>query len=446
MQITETSADGLKREFKIVIPAQDIEGKVEGRLAEFSRTAHLPGFRPGKVPMAVIRQRYAPGARAEVLEKVVDEATRQLLTDRGLRPALQPRIQIGKLEAGSDLEFTVAIELLPEIEPIDFTTLELENLVSEVSDTRVDEALAHLARARRTTCELEELRPAAEGDTLVIAFDGTVDGVAHPGMKSEEHHLELGSGAFVDGFEAQLTGATVGEHRTITVTFPEDYGNDALSGKEAVFEVDVKKVLATVIPPIDDALAKEYGSETIEEFRNKVRERIAEDFKGVARHRIKRQLLDKLAEAHDFPVPEGMVEAEFESIWKRLQDELKQNGDLKPEDSGRSEDEIKAEYRAIAVRRVRLGLLVSEVGRRNNLSISQEEMNEAIFAEARRWRGQEMQALQWLRNNQNAQDSLRAPLFEDKVVSHILELAKLTERVVSEEELLRDPDEEPAAA
>ena len=444
MNITETSADGLKREYKVVISAQDIEQKVQGRLEELRQTVQLPGFRPGKVPVAVIKQRYGGSVLAEALEAAIPASSRQALAERGLRIAMQPKIEVEKYEDGGDLSYTMGVELLPDIEPGDFGSIELEKPVAEVDDKAVDEALSRLAGAHSVQAPVTEDRPAEKGDIAVIDFAGTVGGEALPGMDGKDYPLELGANQFVPGFEDQLVGAKAGEHRTVTVTFPADYPHDQLKGAETVFEVDVKELRKNVPAEVNDDLAKEFGMESLEKLREAIRDRIKSEYANVSRLRVKRQLLDKLAEGHSFEVPPGMVDIEFNGIWERLQQELK-NGSA-GEDADKPEEELKAEYRSIAERRVRLGLLLSEVGRRNNIQVTQDEMNRAIIAEARRFPGQERQVFDFFKQNQQALENLRAPIFEDKVVDHILELAKVNEKPVSAEDLMKDPDEEAAAA
>lgn len=444
MNITETSTDGLARTFKVVITAQEIDEKVKGRLEELRRTVQLPGFRPGKVPVAVIRQRYGASVLSEALEEAVSDTSRQAVAERGLRVALQPKIAVDKYEENGDLEYTMTVELLPDIEPSDLSGLELEKPVATVDDAALDEALTRLAGSRAATEPVTEDRGAENGDTVVIDFAGTVDGEARPGMDGKDFPLELGSGQFIPGYEEQLVGAKAGEHRSVTVTFPEGYHAAELAGREAVFEVDVKELRASVPAAVDDELAKSFGLESVDKLKETVRDKMVSDYAGVSRLRVKRQLLDKLAESHDFPVPLGMVEVEFEAIWRRLQDELK-NGDA-GEDAGKSEDELKAEYNAIAVRRVRLGLLLAEIGRRANIQVNQDELNRALIAEARRWPGQERQVFEFFKANPQAIENLRAPIFEDKVVDHILEQATVTERTVSVEELMRDPEDDEVEA
>lgn len=445
MNITETSADGLKRAYRVVISAQDIEEKVGRKLDELRRTVQLPGFRPGKVPVGVIRQRYGSGVLAEVLEAAISDTSRDALAERSLRPAMQPKIEVEKYEQGGDLSYTMELELLPDIEPGDFGGITLERLVADVDDAAVDASLTRLAESQKTTRPVAEPRPAQTGDTVLIDFAGTVDGEAKPGMDAKDFDLELGSGRFIPGYEEQLVGASAGEHRTVTVTFPDDYGAADLAGKEAVFEVDVKEVRESVPAVLDDALAQEFGLESFDKLKEMVRERLKKEYADVARLRVKRQLLDRLAETHSFDVPQGMVDVEFDAIWQRLQAELKSGADA-GEDAGKSEEELRTEYRGIAERRVRLGLLLSEIGRRNNIQVAQDEVNRALVAEARRYPGQERQVFEFFQKNPAAVENLRAPLFEDKVVDYILELAQVAERTVSAEELMSDPDGDAAEA
>jgi trigger factor len=439
MQITETSADGLKREYKVVIPAQEIETKVNSRLQELGRTLRIPGFRPGKVPMPIVKQRYAQSVMGEVLETAVTDSSQKAIDERGLRPALQPKIQVTSFEEGGNLEYDMAVELLPDFEPVDFATIELERTVAEVDDKQVDETLERLSKSGRESQPVTEDRPARNGDVLVIDFAGTVDGEAKPGMDAKDHQLELGTNSFVGTFEEQLVGAKPGDHRTVTVTFPDNYGSAELQGKEAVFEVDVKEIREPAPVTIDDEFAKKFGAEDLAGLKQMIKDRIGQDYAGISRSKVKRTLLDKLAETHDFPVPAGMVDIEFETIWNRLQEELKRGGDT--EEAGKSEEELRTEYRGIAERRVRLGLLLSEVGRRNNIQVTQDELNRALITEAQRYPGQEREVFEFFRNTPRAIDNLRAPLFEDKVIDFILELAKVDEKTVSVEELVRDPDE-----
>jgi len=430
MQVTETLSDSLKREFTVVIAAKDLGEKLEARLEQIGQEVRLPGFRPGKVPMPILRKRFSQSVMGEVIEQAVRDSSAQALTERGLRPAMQPKIEITAFEEGKDLEYKIAVELLPDIEVGDLSKIELERIRIEVPDGEIDEALERLASAKRETTALETPRPAEKGDVLVIDFMGTVDGEALPGMAGEDHHLELGSNRFVEGFEEQLIGTEAGQERSVTVTFPEQYVNDKLAGREALFEVTVKEVRATVPRAIDDALAKDLGEADLAGLRSKVGEQLQGDYDRLSRTQLKRQLLDALANSYEYDVPPGMVESEFEAIWKQIEEE-RSHGHNDPEDEGKSDDELKDEYREIAERRVRLGLLLSEVGRLNGIEVNQDELNRALMMEAQNHPGHERKVLEFYQNSPEALANLRAPLFEDKVVDFILDLAKVSERSVS---------------
>jgi trigger factor len=381
----------------------------------------------------------------EVLERAVTDSSAQALNERGLRPAVQPKIEIDSFEAGKDLEYSMAIELLPEIQPMDFSTLELERVKIKVPEEEVTSALERLAASRKESKPLEAPRPAASGDVVVIDFKGTVHGEALPGMAGEDHHLELGSNTFIGGFEEQLVGASVGDARTVNITFPEGYGNEKLSGQPAVFECTIKEIRESVPAELNDELAKSMGAEGLDDLKDKVRERLAQDYDGFSRMRVKRQILDQLSDAHDFEVPEGMVNLEFDAIWHQVEHDREQ-GRVDPDDAGKDDEDVKAEYRAIAERRVRLGLLLSEVGRLNQIEVTQDEVNRALFTEAQRHPGQEQQVIEYYRSNPEAQAQLRAPLFEDKVIDYIIDLAKVTEREVSPDELREEEEKEAAEA
>jgi trigger factor len=440
MNVTETAHEGLSRTWRVVVPATEIGATVDQRLSEISKTIKLPGFRPGKVPLSLVKKRYGSSIMGEVLEKTVQDSSSKLLQDNDVRPALEPKIEVVSFAEGTDLEYTMAVEALPDIEPADLTGVSLERVVATVEDKAVDEAIERIASNNRTFEPVEEARAAEKGDQLVIDFAGTVDGEARPGMDGKDYPLELGAGNFIPGFEDQLIGIKAEETRTITVTFPEQYHAAELAGKEAQFEVTAKELRAPVKTEIDDEFAKTLGLTDLETLKRMAREQIEGEYGRLTRLKLKRALMDALAERHDFPVPQGMVELEFESIWKQVQAELTEEEKAKPE------DEVKAEYRAIAERRVRLGLLLSEIGKRNTIQVTQEELNRGLIAEARRYPGQEREVLDAYRNNPRALDALRAPIYEDKVVDHILGTVTLTDRAVTPEELAREDDETVPAA
>ena len=442
MQVTELSAEGLKHQFKIVVPSSELTSKIDERLAEMAKTAALPGFRPGKVPVSLLKKQYGQALFGEAVEAAVNTSTAKAIEDRGLKPALQPRVDLKQLEEGKDVEFEVVVEVLPEIGKLDFSGVELERLKAEVPEKDIDEALERIAKANREQKPVDPPRAAQKGDAIKLDFVGSVDGVEFPGGAAQDYVLEIGSGSFIPGFEDQLVGAEIGKPVDVKVTFPAEYGAPELAGKDAVFKCTVKEVLEYVDKPADDELAKNNNFENLEAMRKAIGERIGQDYTQISRTMIKRQLLDKLADSHKFAVPEGLVEGEFNAIWQRIE-EAKKNGQKVEED----EEKMRKEYRDIAERRVRLGLLLADVGRSNSIDVTPEELNQAAMREAMRYQGQERQVLEYFSKNPEAKDQLRAPIFEEKTVDFILELAKVTEKSVTPEELLkaaREAEEEEA--
>jgi trigger factor len=443
MEVTETKTDFLRRGFKIVVAAADIEEQVTGRLREVALTVRIDGFRPGKVPLSILKERYGPSIIGEVLEKVVDESSSHALEERGLRPAMQPKIEIVSFEAGLDLEYTMEIEVMPDIEPMDFSKIKLERLVVETDEATIEEALANLAQSRKTTEALDENRNAKAGDVAVIDFVGSVDGEEFPGGKAEGYELELGSGSFIPGFEDQIIGADDDEKRRVEVSFPSDYGADQLAGKDAVFEVHIKELRRTVPAAVDDDLAKQVGLETLEDLKSAIREDHVREFKSISRMRLKRQVLDALDADHNFELPAAMVEAEAHGIWNQYEEQrkaAKEAGQAEDPDA-KSDDELKAVFDDLARRRVRLGLLLGEIGR-----IKQDDMKRVLAEETRRHPGQEQAILSHYQNSPEALESLRAPAFEEKVVDFILEMASITDKPATVDELMMDPDQEAAPA
>jgi len=453
MQVTETLADGLKRGYTVVVPAADIQSRQTARLTELGKTLRLPGFRPGKVPLPVVRLRYGQAVNAEVMEESVNEATKQVLSERGLRPAMQPKIDVvtpdpaadpAKSTAG-DLEFKVELELLPDIAMPDFGAIGLTRLKAEVPSETVDKVLADVAQRNRTLEPVAEPRPAAKGEVLKVDYTGSVDGVAFPGGTTTDADLEVGGGGFIPGFTEQLEGMAPGETRAIDVTFPENYGTAALAGKAAKFEITAKALQTAHVPPVDDALASKLGFDSLDALRQAVTDQLQREYDQTSRLRLKRELLDALAKQVDFAIPEGMAKAEFDQIWERLEQERKA-GTLDAEDAGKDEETLRRDYQAIADRRVRLGLLLSEIGRANGIAVAPDEMARAMREQASRYPGMEQQMLEMFRTNERVQAALHGPLFEDKVVDYILELANITDRAVTPEELAKDPDEDSAEA
>lgn len=443
MQVTETLSDGLKRGYSVVVPAADIESRRGKRLAELGRTVRLPGFRPGKVPPSVLKQRYGAEVTAEVLEQSINDATQKMLADRGLRTATQPRVALVSVDPAQDLEFTVELELFPDIVLPDFSTIEITRLKAEPSEEQITRSLGDIALRQREFV-VEEPRPAAKGDFLTIDFVGKVDGTPFPGGTGSDMNVEVAGPGFIPGFTEQLEGLSPGESRTIEVTFPEAYGVADLAGKPAAFEITAKQLKRPVVPAADDDLAKKIGFEGLDDLTAAVKRRYQNEIDQLARLNIKRQLLDALSSRTTFPVPQGMVDGEFAQIWERVEADRK-DGKVDADDAGKDDDTLKAEYRAIAERRVRLGLLLGEIGRTNGITVAQQELTRAMQAEAARYPGQEQKVIELFRKNPDALARLRGPIVEEKVVDFVLELARVTERVVTPEELAKQ-SEMPTAA
>jgi trigger factor len=438
MQVTETLSEGLKRGFAITVPASDIEEKRTKRLTELGKTVKIPGFRPGKVPMTVVRQRFGSAVMSEILEESVNTATQQVLTDRGLRAATQPKVDVKELADKQDLEFTVELELLPDVPMPDFSAIQLTRLKATPSDEAVDRALAGLAERHRDLEPVTEDRGAESGDTLTVDFVGKIDGEPFAGGTGSDAPVEIGGSGFIPGFAEGIAGMRPGEQRTIDVTFPENYPSQDVAGKAATFDITAKKLERKVEQPLDDSFATKLGFESLQELRDLLAGQFQREYDNASRLRIKRELLDALAAAATFDIPPSMAEAEFTSIWQRVEADMKQ-GKLDEEDKGKDEATLRTEYRAIAERRVRLGLLLSEIGRSNGLQVQPEEMTRAIRAEAARYPGQEQMVMEFFRKNPAAANGLRGPIFEDKVVDFILELAKVEEKTVTPEELAAEP-------
>ena len=440
MQVTETLSEGLKRGYNVVLSAADIEAKREKRLVEVAKTVNIPGFRPGKVPMGVVKKRYAGAVTAEVLEESVNEATNKVMTDRGLRTASQPKVEIITLEEARDLEFKIEVELLPDITLPDFAALELTRLKAEPSAEAIDKTLGEVASRQRelTVLEGDDIVPAEIGHVLSIDFLGKVDGVPFDGGTGTDMDVELGGTGFIPGFAEQLVGMKPGEEKIIDVTFPAEYGAAELAGKAATFDITVKALKRAQLPELDDELATKLGFESLEDVRKAISGSMQREYDQLSRLRIKRELLDALAKVADFPVPESMVESEFAQIWQRIEAD-RAKGQTDSEDAGKDDETLRTEYRAIAERRVRLGLLLAEIGRSNSITVGQDEMTRAMAREAQRYPGQEQMVIDFFRKNPQAAESLRGPIYEEKVVDYVLELAKVTDKVVTPEELAEEP-------
>ena len=439
MQVTETLSDGLKRAWSVVIPAADIGAKRASRLAEITRTANIAGFRPGKVPMGVITKRFGAAVMAEVLQDSVSSATEEMFTSRGLRPAVQPKVDVVSTDENADLAFNVEVELLPDIAMPDFAAIALTRPKALPSEEAIVAALGEIAGRNADMVALEEVRPAVAGDILSVDFIGTIDGVAFEGGTATGINLEVGGSGFIPGFTEQCEGMSPGESRTIEVTFPADYGSADLAGKAAQFAITAQGLKTRVVPALDDELAKKLGFEELGRVRELLAQQMQREYDKLSRARIKRALLDVLAAGAVFAAPESMVSSEFDTIWQRLEAD-RAKGELDEADKAKDEATLRAEYRAISERRVKLGLLLSEIARVNSITVSEDELMRATWAEASRFQGQERVVMDFFRKNPQAAASLRSPILEEKVVDFVIELAKVTETVVSAEELAKEPD------
>ena len=453
MEITETLSDGLKREFQIQVPAADLEARLTERLGELKDKVQLRGFRPGKVPMAHLRKIYGKAVMAETIEALIRELNAKVVTDHGLKLAMEPKVtipneetEVAKVIGGqSDLAYTLAVEVLPKIELADFKGIKLERPVAEVTDAQVSEALDRIAEQNRPFAARGEGGKVEKGDRVVIDFTGTLEGVPFEGGTGGDVGVNVGSGTFIPGFEDQLIGMTGGETRQVKVTFPSNYTNEHLAGKDAEFKVTAKTVEAPGTVAVDDAFAKQLGLESLDKLKEAVKGRLQQEHAGLSRQRVKRQLLDKLDEMHKFALPPTLAEEEFKNVWNAVDSDLKAQG-RSFADEGTTEEKAREEYRGIAERRVRLGLVLAEIGDRNKIAVTDEEVTRAIVERARQVPGREQEVWEFYQKNPGALASIRAPIFEEKVVDFLLELATVSEKQVSREELLKEDEDEKSAA
>ena len=451
MQVTETTTEGLKREFRVVVAASDLSTRVNDRLTEMKDRVKINGFRPGKVPVAHLKKVYGRAVTAETIEQMVRETNAKIVTDHGLKLATDPKITMTEdkaeiesvIEGKTDLAYTVALEVVPKITLADFKSLKLEKLTTTVSDEDISDALQKVADQNRPYAAKAEGGKAESGDRVTISFTGTIDGVPFEGGTGEDVPVTIGSNTFLPGFEDQLIGIAAGESRTVNVTFPANYGSEQLAGKAAAFAVTAKTVESPGTVTIDDAFATSLGLESLEKLREAIKARIAQEYAGASRQKLKRALLDQLDALHKFEAPPTLVEEEFKNVWNTVVADLKaQNRTF--EDEGTTEEKASAEYRGIADRRVRLGLVLAEIGEKNNIKVADEEMARGLAERARQFPGQEKEVWDFYTKNPNALATVRAPIFEEKVVDFLVELAEVTEKPVTKEELYKE-DEAPAA-
>jgi trigger factor len=452
MEVTETLSDGLKREFQVQVPVADLEARVALRLDELKERVQLRGFRPGKVPVTHLRKVYGKAVMAETVEAVIRELNAKIVSDRGLKLAMEPKVtipneetEVEKVIGGkADLAYTLALEILPKIELGDFKGIKLERLVAEVTDAEVIEALDKIAEQNRPFAAKEAGAKVEKGDRVVIDFTGRIDGEPFEGGTGGDIGVNVGSKTFIPGFEDQLIGMAAGETRLVKVTFPANYMNDKLAGKEAEFDVTAKSMEVPGKVTVDDAFAKSLGLEGLDKLKEAVKGRLQQEHAVLSRQRIKRQLLDRLDEMHKFALPPTLAEDEFRNVWNAVEGDLKAQGRTFA-DEGTTEEKAREEYRAIAERRVRLGLVLAEIGEKNNITVTEEEIKRAILERARQVPGQEQKVWEYYQKNPGAVAAIRAPIFEEKVVDFLVELATVTEKQVSREELVKDDEDERAA-
>jgi trigger factor len=445
MQVTETAAAGLKREYRVVVPASDLEAQVNRRLDDLRDRVQLRGFRPGKVPVAHLKRLYGKSAMAEAIEAAVREANSKIITDNKLKLAIEPKVVLPSeeraveevIEGRSDLSYTVEMEIVPPITLADFKSIELTRLTADVTDVEIDQTAQTIAEQNRPF--VPKTDPAQLGDRVTISFQGTIDGAPFDGGSAQDVPLVLGTSQFLPGFESNLVGLKAGDSKSFDVMFPPDYRAAALAGKTATFAVTVKAVEAPGAIRIDDDFAKTLGLESLEKFRSAIKDRLVREHAAASRQKLKRALLDQLDQRHKFEPPPSLVEQEFNNIWSQVEKDLKERNRTFA-DEGTTEEKAREEYRAIAERRVRLGLVIAEIGERNNIKVTEEQLRAALIEQVRQFPGQERQIWEYYQKNPGALAALRAPLFEDKVVDFLVELAKVTDKPVAREELFKEDD------
>lgn len=445
MQVKEVKSEGLSHELEITVPANEIKGHLEARLQEVGKTAKIPGFRPGKIPMDILMQRYGRAVMGEVLESAVNDATAKVIKDKDLRPAMQPKIEVKEFDEGKDLVYKMELDVLPSFTAMDVKGMKIEKPVAKITDKDIEEALGRITAHHKGSKPIEGDRATKKGDMAVIDFHGRTkdDGVEHEGMHAHGTKLELGSGQFIPGFEDQLIGKKAGDKVEVNVTFPEQYGAKELAGRDAIFDVEIKEIHEATEAVVNDDFAKELGFDDEKALRDAVKHQLESDYGNQTRMKMKRQLLDALDAGHDFDIPAQMMQAELEGITAQVTQDRQSDPEMKDKDLS---DDEKEELEVIAERRVRLGLVLAEIGQQHNVTVNDQELQRAVISEAQKYPGQEKMVFDYYQKNPNALENLRAPLFEDKVCELIFEQADIKETEVSVEELLKDDDDERLSA
>lgn len=441
MKITDTKQDKTSFSCKVTVPAKDLEKIVDDRLAELGKTVEIDGFRKGKAPVSILRTKYEQNVMGEALEKSAQESITKVVDENKLRPADQPQISIESFEKGSDLVFTISMSLLPEIKLMDMSKIKVEKTEVTIDEKEVDEAVQNMAKNLSSTAPISKPRKSKSGDTLVFDFSGSVDGEKFEGGTAENYKLELGSGQFIPGFEDQLIGLNAGDEKDVVVTFPADYGAENLAGKEAVFACKVHAIEEPAKTEINDQMAMNFGFESLENLRDNVKRQMLGDYENILFSRVKRQVLDALADGHKFDLPESLSKGEFDQIWQQFT-QAKEQGKIPDDEANKDEDELKTEYQEIADRRVALGLILAEIGNQNDIVLTDEEITNAAMQEASRYPGQEQQVLEYFQNNQDAMASLRGPLYENKVVEFVLDKAQVKTNEITTDQLVKMMEKE----
>lgn len=439
MKVKEIKQEGLSHELEVTVPANDIDKTVVDRLVEVGKTAKQPGFRPGKMPLDMLRKKYGRAVMGEVLEAVVNDSTKQVIEDKKLRPAMQPKIEVKEFDEGKDLIFSMKVDVLPDFKVMETKGLKIEKPVAKIEDKDIDDALTRITAQHKGSKKIEGDRATKKGDIVVMDFHGRTadDNVEHEGMHAHGHKLELGSNQFIPGFEDQMIGKKASDKFEVNVTFPKEYQAKDLAGRDAIFDVEIHEIHETAEAKVDDAFAKELGFDDEAALRDAVKHQLTSDYSNQTRMKMKRQLLDALDESHTFDIPQGMVDAELEGITKQIEQEREQNPEAEE-----LTDEEKEELQTIAVRRVRLGLVIAEIGQQENITVADQELQGAVISEAQKYPGQEKMVFDFYQKNPQMLENLRAPLFEDKVVDVLFERADVKEKEVSIEELMKEDEDE----
>ena len=440
MKITENKSKGLIKSFKVIVPADEFKTAYAKKLAETATKIKLPGFRPGNIPVNIVEQKYGQAIKGETAEALIQEASRQAMVENKLKAAAAPKVDVATFEDGKDFEFSIEVEVLPEIEAVDFSKVKVEKLVADVTQEEIEKAVKRLADARRETEVISEKRPTKDGDVVVIDFVGTIDGKEFRGGSGKDFYLALGSNTFIPGFEAQLVGKNVGDKVSVNVNFPAEYHVKDLAGKPAVFETTIKELRQYKEATLNDEFAKTFGQDTMDALRNLIKEELTKEYANVSKVHLKRAILDALAPLCKFDAPQSMVDMEFDAIWKQFES-AKARGQLDEDEKKAKEEDLKKEYKDIAIRRVKLGLLLAEIANQNKITLDASDVQKAVAAEAARYPGQEKQVYDFYQKNPRAMGALRAPLFEEKVVDFVAGKIQTTEKKMTPEELYAfDPD------